>query len=312
MPVPRVVVVGSSNMDLSIHGQKIPRPGETVIGGRFVMSGGGKGANQAIAAARQGAEVVFVSRLGNDVFGKQIMNNFREEGIHADHIIFSDDAATGVALILVDPQGENIISVASGANDCLSPEDVRAAFQKIGDFQVLLLQLETPLKTVEAAADAAKRHGAIVILDPAPAALLSEALLRNIDVITPNEGEASLLTGVDAGDPDFRKSAADRLRAKGVANAVIKLGSQGCLLATEEEHRFIPAYKVQVKDTTAAGDAFNGALAYALAAGYSLPDAVEGIASVAAALTVTKAGAQTSLPTASEVRRFIGENLQIN
>ena len=305
MQVPRVVVVGSANMYLCILGQRIPQPGETVIGGRFVMSGGGKGANQAIAAARMGAETVFVSRLGDDLFGRQMMEQYRQEGIRCDYVYYTAAAATGVALILVDPRGENIISVASGANNGLSPDDVRRALEAVGDFQVLLLQLETPMETVLAAAETAKRRGATVILDPAPAAPLSENLLRHIDIITPNEGEASLLSGVDIADADFSRKAAERLHAIGVKNVLITLGPLGCCLAAENENRFIPAYAVEAVDSVAAGDAFNGALAYALASGKTLADAVAGTASAAAALAVTRPGAQTSLPTAGEVRRFL-------
>ena len=305
MSVPRVVVVGSSNMDLSIQGQKIPASGETVIGGRFAMAGGGKGANQAIAAARQGAEVFFVSRLGNDLFGRQLMDNFQEENICTDNVFVTEDAATGVALILVDPRGENIISVASGANSRLTPYDVRAALEKVGNFQVLLLQLETPMETVKAAAEAAKQIGATVVLDPAPAAKIPDDVMQFVDIITPNEVEASVLAGIEVHDPDSQIIAAGRLLESGVANVVITLGSRGCCLASKEGCRYISAYEVEAKDTTASGDAFNGTLAYALAAGKPLLEAIEETASAAAALAATRSGAQPSLPTADEVQRFL-------
>ncbi|MGD9127040.1 MAG: ribokinase [Planctomycetia bacterium] len=301
---PRVVVVGSCNMDMSIHGQTIPRIGETVIGGQFVMAAGGKGANQAIAAARQSAEVFLVSRLGSDVFGKQLLANYREDGICIDHVKVVDDVSTGIALILVDPQGENLISVAAGANQCLTPQDVQDALEAIGQFSVLLLQLEIPMETVITAAKTAKRLGAVVLLDPAPAVNLPAELLPYVDILTPNEIEAAVLTGLEPDGPDFAQHAAACLREKGVANVVITLGAEGCHVVTEDESGFIPAHKVDAKDTTAAGDAFNGALGAAMASGKSLHDAIKDVANAAAALSVTRHGAQPSLPTADDVARF--------
>ncbi len=300
----RIVVVGSSNMDLSIHAQQIPKPGQTILGGRFLMSGGGKGANQAIAAARLGAEVVFVSCVGDDVFGQQLLSNYADVGLHTDHVKVSKDVASGVALILVDAQGENIISVASGANNYLMPDDVEAALRAIGKFQVLLLQLEVPLKTTLAAAKAAKKIGATVILDPAPAVPLPTELLEYVDILTPNEVEASLLTGLSTELPDFQKLVAECLWQMGVTNVVITLGSAGSYLATRDGHWQIGAHKVDAIDATAAGDAFNGALAVAVASGMSLCEAISEVASVASALSTTKRGAQPSLPTLEDIRRL--------
>ena len=302
---PQVVVVGSCNMDMSIQGQTIPRVGETVIGGQFVMASGGKGANQAIAAARLGAEVFLVSRLGDDVFGKQLLDNYRKDGICTEKVKVTEEVSTGIALILVDPQGENLISVAAGANACLTPQDAQEALETIGPFSVLLLQLEVPMETVVAAVKKAKQLGATVILDPAPATSLPAELLQYVDILTPNEIEAAVLTGLDKDTPDFAPRAAQRLREMGAANVVITLGSEGCHVVTSDGSSFTPAHKVEAKDTTAAGDAFNGALGAAIATGQSLCSAVEGIASAAAALSVTRHGAQPSLPTADEVARFL-------
>lgn len=304
---PRIVVVGSVNTDMVVVSEKIPSPGETVTGGQFVMAAGGKGANQAVAAARLGAEVTLIARVGADVFGDQAIENFRREGIRTDHIVRDPDHATGTALILVDRKGENSISVASGANFAMTVDDVKAALAAIGPFDVLLLQLETPMDVVQAAASIAKAASATVILDPAPAAPLEGSLLRNVDILTPNESEATLLTGCEVADEASARSAAAKLQTLGARNVIVTLGGQGSLLATSESAVMIPCPKVEVRDTTAAGDAFNGGLAYALGLGKTLEESVAWATRVGS-LAVTKLGAQPSLPTLAEVEGFIQPN----
>ena len=297
---PHIVVVGSVNTDMVVKGEKIPAPGETVTGGQFVMAAGGKGANQAVAAARLGADVTLIARVGADMFGDQAIENFKREGIRTDQILRDPENATGTALILVDSKGENSISVASGANFAMTVEEVEKSLAAVGPFDVLLLQLETPMEVVEAAARAAKAASAIVVLDPAPAAPLSEELLQNVDFITPNESEATLLTNTVVRDEATAREAATKLQALGAGNVIVTLGGQGSLLANSEATEMVPCPKVEARDTTAAGDAFNGGLAHAIGSGKSLQDSVAW-ASRVGALAVTKLGAQPSLPTLSEV-----------
>ena len=297
---PHIVVVGSVNTDMVVKGEKIPAPGETVTGGQFVMAAGGKGANQAVAAARLGADVTLIARVGADMFGDQAIENFKREGIRTDQILRDPENATGTALILVDSKGENSISVASGANFAMTVEEVEKSLAAVGPFDVLLLQLETPMEVVEAAARAAKAASAIVVLDPAPAAPLSEELLQNVDFITPNESEATLLTNTVVRDEATAREAATKLQAMGAGNVIVTLGGQGSLLANSEATAMVPCPKVEARDTTAAGDAFNGGLAHAIGSGKSLQDSVAW-ASRVGALAVTKLGAQPSLPTLSEV-----------
>lgn len=304
MGKPKIVVVGSSNADMVIKLERSPRPGETVIGGDFIMAAGGKGANQAVAAARLGGEITFVARVGADMFGKQAIQNFQEEGINTDYIVVDDDNPSGVALIFVDRNGENSIAVASGANNKLSEKDVAAAGEKIAGAQVMLLQLETPVETVRYAARLASEAGTKVILNPAPARQLDEALFRTITILTPNESEAELLTGVKVEDEKSAKQAVHVLRKKGVANVIITMGSQGAFLITNDQAVLIPTKKITAVDTTAAGDAFNGALAYALAMEESLDKAVR-FANLAGAFSATKLGAQPSMPTREELRQFM-------
>jgi len=303
MKKPKIVVVGSSNTDMVIKMERLPIPGETLIGGDFIMAAGGKGANQAVAAARLGGEVTFVARVGVDMFGKQAIQNFKKEGINTDFIVKDRENPSGVALIFVDRKGENSIAVASGANGKLSEQDVAAAKQKIESAQVMLLQLETPLETVRYAAHLALEAGAKVILNPAPAIKLDEGLLRMITVLTPNESETELLTGVKVEDEKSAKQAAEVLRTKGIANVVITMGSKGSFLVTEDQSLLIPTKKVEAADTTAAGDAFNGALAYALAKNESIENAVR-FANLVGAFSATKIGAQPSMPTYDELRQF--------
>ena len=303
MPVARIVVVGSVNTDMVVKGRQLPRPGETVTGGRFILAAGGKGANQAVAAARLGADVTLVAKVGRDVFGDQAIENFRREGIHADCILRDETNATGVALILVDDVGENLISVASGANHALSPDEIAALADRICSADVLMLQLEIPMETVCAAAEIAAGAGVPVILDPAPAAPLPDGLLPHVAYLTPNESEAERLTGISVHDEASARRAAAQLRAAGAKHVIVTLGAAGALLAGPDRTILIPSERVEAVDTTAAGDAFNGGLAQALAGKMELEQAVRQ-ACLVGALSATRLGAQPSLPTRDELARF--------
>jgi len=290
-----VVVIGSSNMDLVIKTGRIPRPGETILGGEFAMVAGGKGANQAVAAARLGAETWFVARVGEDIFGQKMLQNFGAEGIRADYVVRDPQAASGVATITVDQAGENSIVVAPGANLRLSPADVEAAGEVIAKADSVLLQLEIPLETVQKAVDLASGSGTRVILDPAPARPLPESILFKVDLLTPNETEAELLTGVAGDSEEAARKQASALRKLGVKAVLVTRGRQGSLLADDSGVKLFPTTVVQSVDSTAAGDCFNGALAARLAAGASLEDSIA-FASKAAAISTTRLGAQDSLP----------------
>lgn len=305
---PRIVVVGSSNTDMVVKGQRLPAPGETVKGGQFVMAAGGKGANQAVAAARLGAQVTLVAKVGADVFGDQAIAGYQKDGICTDFIFRDPASHTGIALILVDQQGENLISVASGANGALMPQDVQKAAERVRSADVVVLQLEIPLETVAFAARLAAGAGVPVILDPAPApdAPLDRALLQYISYIKPNETEAERLTAIPVSDEASARNAAHRLLQNGAGNAIITLGAKGALWVSPERSGFVPGCPVEAIDSTAAGDAFSGGLACALARGLSLEDAVR-YASYVGALSVTRLGAQPSLPTEEEVRAFIAQ-----
>lgn len=300
----RIVVVGSSNTDMIVQVSRIPRPGETIIGGQFTMAAGGKGANQAVAAARAGGTVHLIARVGNDMFGEGAIQGFRRDQIEVEHVFKDQQAPSGVALIFVAADGENSIAVASGANARLSPADVHAARTAITNASALVMQLETPLETVTAAAGIAHSVGVRVILNPAPAQHLDDALLHKISILTPNESEAELLTGIPVQDEIGARKAATALQAKGVRTVLITLGSRGAFVADGGVQQLVPAFKVQPVDTTAAGDVFNGALAVALAEGHPILEAVR-FASAAAAISVTRLGAQPSAPTRTEIEAFL-------
>lgn len=302
-----ILVVGSSNTDMIIRVPRIPRPGETILGGEFSMAPGGKGANQAVAAARAGGRVTFLARVGEDVFGARAMANFEADGIDARFIMRDGRAASGVALINVAASGENSISVASGANALLAPEDVQGAEKAFERAEIVLMQLETPLETVRAAARIARARGIPVILNPAPARPLGDDLLGSVSVITPNESEAEMLTGIKFGTEVDAKQAAAALRARGPRLVIITMGERGCYVAGDEFEGRVPAFQMTPVDTTAAGDIFNGALAVALAEKHPLPDALR-FASAAAALSVMKLGAQPSAPTRQEIEDFLELN----
>jgi len=301
-----IIVLGSTNTDLVIRGPRLPAPGETVLGGEFYRAHGGKGANQAVAAARASSEpVTFIAAVGDDPFGRDALDHFADENLDIRFLKTVPGTPSGVALILVDRHGENLISVASGANEHLLPADVDAVPEEVfRKADVLLTCLESPLETVARGLQRAKKAGLRTILNPAPAneAILRHGLLALTDVLTPNEGEAAVLAGIET--KDSASAAAARLRELGCKGCVITLGSQGCLVVDEQgvETR-IESHPVDAVDATAAGDAFNGALAVALSEGRSLADAAR-FANRAAAIAVTRPGAQPSLPTRAEIEAF--------
>jgi len=299
-----ITVVGSLNMDLVARAPRIPQPGETIIGGDFHTVPGGKGANQAVAAVRLGAQVSMVGRVGRDAFAESLLNNLAAAGVDHAFVIHDPEAATGVALIVVDDAGQNSIVVASGANMRLSPADVDGAEAAIAGADVLLLQLESPLETVTRAAKVAHAHRVTVILNPAPARSLPDALLALVDVLIPNESETALLTGLPVRDPAEAEAAAAALRELGVGTVILTLGERGALLAREDRAEYFPAFEVTPVDTTASGDAFVGGFAVALAEGRSLAEAVQW-GNGAGALATTRLGAQPSLPTRQELERLL-------
>jgi ribokinase len=300
----KVVVVGSSNTDMIIKLDRLPQAGETVLGGEFSTAAGGKGANQAVAAARAGGDVTLVARIGDDMFGRLAVQGFKADGIDVRYVLEDPTAPSGVALIFVDRDGENSIAVASGANARLTPADVQAATDAIRTADVMVTQLETPLETVRAAVELAASHGVPVVLNPAPAQALDGALLRHVSLLTPNETEAALLTGVPVSSEADAEAAARRLTAMGVGQVIVTLGSRGALVFVADHAEVVPGFPVEAVDTTGAGDVFNGALAVALAEGSDAIDAVR-FANAAAALSVTKLGAQPSAPARAETEAFL-------
>lgn len=296
----KIVVIGSCNTDMVVNMERLPLPGETLIGGEFFMNPGGKGANQAVAAARLGGEVSFVAKVGNDTFGQGAMERYRAEGINVEHVIVDDESPSGVALIMVDAHGENCIAVASGANARLRKKDIDRAERTIDDATIVLMQLETPLETIEYAAHIAKELGKKVILNPAPAHTLPDSLLSCLYMLIANETEAEYLSGTQITDLDSVARAADIICSKGVKNVVITLGAKGAFIKESDSYHQIPGIKVKAVDATAAGDTFCGAVCVALAEGMEITRAVE-FANRCAALTVTRKGAQSSLPYRSEI-----------
>lgn len=298
----KVIVIGSSNTDMVVRSERLPRPGETVLGGGFVMAGGGKGANQAVAVARMGHKVIFAAALGRDIFGDDAVRQYGRYGIDTSYIV-RKDTPSGVALIMVDAAAQNSISVALGANSELSVGDVMPALEQIEAGDIVLLQLEIPMDTVAATVAVAAAKGARVVLNPAPAATVSEEVLSKLYLITPNQTEAELLTGIAVNDEASARLAAEALRRSGVSKVVITMGSQGALLDDGGHFEMIEARKVAAVDTTAAGDVYNGALCAALAEGLSLVEALR-FATKASAISVTRMGAQPSIPSREEVDNF--------
>ena len=291
----KIIVIGSSNVDMVVRTSHLPAPGETILGGEFFMNQGGKGANQAVAIKRLGGNLIFMAKLGNDVLGRQSVGYFKKEGIDTRYIALDEDSASGVALISVDDHAENSIVVASGANMLLNEQDVDKMLEEMCEGDILLMQLEIPLQTVEYAARKAFGKGVKVVLNPAPARSLPKELFRHLYMVTPNRIEAEMLTGIKiANDADVEK-VAEEICAMGVKNVIITLGSKGCLIREEGVSYRIDAFKVEPIDTTAAGDTFNGALCVGLSEGMDLKQAAV-MASKASSIAVTRMGAQSSIP----------------
>ncbi len=297
---PKILVCGSSNTDMVVRSGHFPAPGETILGGEFMMNAGGKGANQAVAAARLGGDVTFAGKTGNDLFGHQAIRQLTEEGIDVSCMSVDPGTPSGVALITVNDLGENTIVVAPGANGTFTPEDFDKAIPELELADYVLLQLEIPIPTVEYIAGLARRMNKKVILNPAPASPLSDELLKALFMITPNETEASLLTGIPVTGESSAREAALWLIRKGVEHVIITLGAAGAFYLSGGESGMIPAPTVKAVDTTAAGDTFNGALAVALSEGKSLEESIR-FANAAAAISVTRPGAQSSVPYRNEL-----------
>lgn len=302
----KILVIGSSNTDMVIHTPHLPRPGETVAGGTFFMNPGGKGANQAVAAARLGGNVTFICKTGNDIFGHQSQQLFEEEDINTSYILSDNKAPSGVALIFVDDNAENCIAVAPGANASITPDDIKLSEIAIEKTDILLMQLEIPLESVMCAARLAYEKGNKIILNPAPApspGILNSELLQYIHLIVPNETEAEIISGINITDIASAIAAARKINEMGAQNVIITLGNKGAILCNETTEELVPAIHVKAVDTTAAGDCFCGALAQAIAENRKLIDAVK-FATKSAAISVMRRGAQSSAPYRSEVDTF--------
>lgn len=299
-----ITIVGSSNTDMIIKVEHLPKPGETILGGEFTKAAGGKGANQAVAAARAGGNVNFIAKVGDDIFGETAIKGFVEDNINVESVLIDKEVPSGIAQIFVAVDGENCIAVASGANAKLSVEDIVKSGDMIKQSKILLTQLETPLDTVAEAVKIAAENNVTVIVNPAPAAPLSDECLANISVITPNETEADMLTGIFVSDEISASDSSNILRSKGVDSIIITMGFKGAYVNHKGDKFFVPGYKVKAVDTTAAGDVFNGALAVALSQDKEFKEAVN-FANAAAALSVTKMGAQPSVPTLAEINNFL-------
>ncbi len=307
----KILVVGSSNTDLIIKVPEIPHPGETLIGGDFQTFQGGKGANQAVAAARGGGDVVFIASVGNDNYGAESIKGYKLDNINTEDIKICKNIPSGIAMITIAESGENAIAVASGANAELKPEDLDEAEEAFHEADYMLVQLETPLDTVQKAVEICAEFETKVILNPAPAAELSDDIISRIDIITPNETEAEKLTGIAVQEEDDALRAAESLHKRGIHTVIITLGARGAFVSdkTTGLKSMVPGFKVEPVDTTAAGDVFNGQLAVALAEGLPLEDAIRQ-AHAAAALSVQKLGAQSSIPRREETDYFLEEQLK--
>ncbi len=300
----KVVVIGSANMDLTVRLDRLPQLGETVSGGEFYSSFGGKGANQAVAAYKAGADVKFLAKVGCDQTGEAIIKHLERIGFTSEGILRDESHHSGVALIMVDRLGNNAIGVASGSNWNLTEEDVRRAESHISWGEVLLAQLETPLLTVKEALRLAKAHGLVTVLNPAPAHFLPKEILSLVDILTPNEMEAGSLTGINVDNVDKATRAARKLLESGAKQVIITLGREGCCWVRKDCAQTFPSFPVGALDSTAAGDAFNGALACAVAEGRPMQEAIR-FGSAAGAIAVTRKGAQDSLPTKDEIANLL-------
>ena len=305
----KILVVGSSNTDLVLKVPEIPRPGETILGSEFLTTPGGKGANQAVAAARAGGMVTFIAAVGDDDYGRNALAGYRLDGIDTSRIKVCRNVPSGIALINVSSAGENAIAVAPGANHHLEPGDIRAAEEAFREAGILLVQLEIPYETVHEAVRIAAAHRLLVILNPAPAGNLPGELLRGVDILTPNETEALQLSGIAAGSDADAAEACNRLHELGIKKVILTMGEKGAFISDPENRirEKVAGFSVKAVDTTAAGDVFNGALAVALNGGRGLIDCAR-FAHAAAALSVGRAGAQASIPSRGEIDRFLKAN----
>jgi ribokinase len=295
----QIIVIGSSNTDMVVKSAKLPLAGETILGGDFFMNAGGKGANQAVAAARLGGNVTLITKLGNDIFGMQTMEGFKKENIDTKYISLDNDNPSGTALIIVNSEGENCIVVAPGANANLLPADIDKV-KNISDAEIILIQLEIPMQTIRYSASLAKSNRQKLIINPAPAQNLDDELLKDLFLITPNESEAFILTGIKVKDDSTASEAASVLLGKGVQNVIITLGSQGAFFQNDHIKFSVKAPQVKAIDSTAAGDIFNGAMAVAIIESMDWQEAVQ-FAVQAASVSVTKMGAQSSAPYRKEI-----------
>jgi ribokinase len=301
MTKPRICVVGASNLDLISYVPRLPRMGETLHGTRFHMGYGGKGANQAVMAAKLGGDVAMVTKLGQDIFGENTLKNFQSWGVDTQHVLFTDQAFSGVAPIAVDPDGHNALIIVTGANDLLTPEEIEAARATIAAAQILVCQLEVPVETTLSALRIARQEGVTTIFNPAPARPnLPEEFYQLSDIFCPNESETELLTGLPVNSQEEAETAARVLMERGAGTVILTLGERGSLLVTADRSVHVPATPVKALDTTGAGDAYVGSLAYFLAAGKPLTEAIRR-ANHIAAISVQSAGTQTSFPVAGDL-----------
>lgn len=296
-----VLVVGSANMDLVVTTERFPEPGETIFGKKFEFFPGGKGANQAVACARLGGKTFFIGKMGNDDFQKRLSENMKKSGVNLEHLFIDENENTGTALITVDGNGENEIIVISGSNMALAPENIEEKTDVFEKVNVVVSQLEVPLETVIKVSEISHKKDIIFILNPAPAKELPEKLISVVDYLTPNETELEILSGIEVNDENSIEKAGEKLLEKGVKNIIVTMGERGAYLINNKEKKIFPATKVEVVDSTGAGDAFNGALACALSRGKEIGKAIEFAISVAS-YSVTKMGAQSSMPSIDDLK----------